>query len=163
MYFYRGVLCKYFGAHGTESRVVHVVTFCGGPKFEGKVCILNPSGHTIISRKLNPYVLLPRGACEYFCTYQTQSPVVHVVGFEGGPKFESKFRRLIPSAIGPHDNLFEIYMYFCLWVACEYSGVYRTRSHVVRVVGFCGGLKFEANVRRLNPSATGPNGILHEI
>ena len=27
---------------------------------------------------------------------------------------------------------------------------------VVRVVGFWGGPKFEANVRRLNPSATGP-------
>ena len=35
--------------------------------------------------------------------------------------------------------------YFCHGLACEY----------VHVVGFWGGPKFEANVRRLNPSATG--------
>ena len=32
--FCRGVACEYFGAHGTRSRVVHVVEFWGGPKFE---------------------------------------------------------------------------------------------------------------------------------
>ena len=45
--------------------------------------------------------------------------------------------------------------YFCHGLACEYFGAYVTRSRVVHVVGFWGGPKFEANVRRLNPSATG--------
>ncbi len=40
-------------------------------------------------------------------------------------------------------------------VACECFGAYGTRSCVVHVVGFWGGPKLEANVRRLNPSATG--------
>ena len=34
-------------------------------------------------------------------------------------------------------------------------GAYETRFRVVYVVGFWGGPKLEANVRRLNPSATG--------
>ena len=38
-------------------------------------------------------------------------------------------------------------------VACECFGAYGTRSCVVHVVGFWGGPKLEANVRRLNPSA----------
>ena len=46
-------------------------------------------------------------------------------------------------------------MYFYRGVACEYFGVYWTRSRVVHMVGFWGGPKFEANVRRLNTSATG--------
>ena len=49
------------------------------------------------------------------------------------------------------------YMYFCRGVACEYFGSYGTRSRVVHVGGFWGGLKFEANVRRQNPSATDPD------
>ena len=44
-------------------------------------------------------------------------------------------------------------LYVVLPVACEYFSTYRTRSHVVHVVGFWGGPKFEANVHRLNPSA----------
>ena len=42
-------------------------------------------------------------------------------------------------------------------VACECFGAYGTRSRVVHVVGFRGGPKFEANVRRLDHSATGPH------
>ena len=74
----------------------------------------------------------------------------------GGPKFEANVRRLNPSATGSRDNLWGnlTYMYFCRGVAYEYFGVYGTRSRVVYVVGFWGGPKFEANVRRLNPSAT---------
>ena len=45
-------------------------------------------------------------------------------------------------------------MYFCRGLAREYSGTYGTRSRVIHVVGFLGGPKLEANVRRLNPSAT---------
>ena len=43
MYFCRGVACEYFGAYGTRSRVVHVVGFWGGPKFEVNVRRLNRS------------------------------------------------------------------------------------------------------------------------
>ena len=48
---------------------------------------------------------------------------------------------------GPHDNSFR------RLVACEYFGAYGTRSRVVHVVGFGAGPKFEAIVRRVNPSA----------
>ena len=41
----RGVACEYFGAYGTGSRVVHVVGFGGGPKFEANVDRLNPSAN----------------------------------------------------------------------------------------------------------------------
>ena len=80
-----------------------------------------------------------------------------MVGFWGGPKFEANVCHLNPSATGPYDNLYEIQPIctFCHGVACEYFDVYRTQSCVVHVVGFWGGPKFEANVRCLNPSATG--------
>ena len=39
-------------------------------------------------------------------------------------------------------------------MACECVGAYGTRSRVVHVVEFGRGPKLEANVRRLNPSAT---------
>ena len=45
-------------------------------------------------------------------------------------------------------------MYFCRGVACEYFGANGTQSGAVHVVGFWGGPEFEANVRRLIPSAT---------
>ena len=44
MYFCRGVACKYFGAYGTRSHVVHVVGFLGDPKFVANVR-LNPLSH----------------------------------------------------------------------------------------------------------------------
>ena len=47
-----------------------------------------------------------------------------------------------------------IYMYFCHGVAYEYFSTYKTWSCIVHVMGFWEGLKFEANVRHLNPSAT---------
>ena len=47
--------------------------------------------------------------------------------------------------------------------ACEYFSTYKTHSHVVQVVGFLGGSKFKANVRNLNPSATGPQDNLKVI
>ena len=43
MYFCRGVACEYFGAYRTRSRVVHVVGFWGGPKFEANVHRLKTS------------------------------------------------------------------------------------------------------------------------
>ena len=45
-------------------------------------------------------------------------------------------------------------VYLCGGVACEYFGARETRSRVVHVVGFGGGLKSEVNARHLN--ATGP-------
>ena len=42
MYFCGRVACEYFGAYGTRSRVVHVVGFGEGPKFEASVRHLNP-------------------------------------------------------------------------------------------------------------------------
>ena len=54
------------------------------------------------------------------------------------------------------------YMYFWRRVACEYFSAYGT-SCVIHVVGFGGGPKFEANVCRLNPSATGQSGYMSII
>ena len=52
VYLFGGVACEYFGAHETRSRVVHVVGFGGGHKFEVNARHLNPSatgpGHTTI-------------------------------------------------------------------------------------------------------------------
>ena len=61
------------------------------------------------------------------------------------------------SKSGSHNSIGNLaHMYFCRGVACDYFGVYGTRSHVIRVVGFWRGPKFEANVHCLNPSATDP-------
>ena len=48
---------------------------------------------------------------------------------------------------------------FCHRVACECFGAYGTRSRVIHVVGFGGGPKLEANVRRLDPLATEPRYV----
>ena len=57
------------------------------------------------------------------------------------------------------DYIINLYIFSQL-VACEYFGMYRTRSHVMHAVGFFGGPKFEASVHRLNPLATGPHNNL---
>ena len=86
--------------------------------------------------------------------------VVHVVGFVGGPKCEASARRLLRHRAKRQfiGNL--IYMYFCRGVTCKYFGGYETRTRVGHVMEFGGGSKFEADVHRLNPSATGPHDNL---
>ena len=42
MYFCRRVACEHFGTYGTRSCLVHMVGFCGDPKFEANVHHLNP-------------------------------------------------------------------------------------------------------------------------
>ena len=45
MHFCRRVACKYFGAYGTRTRVVHVVGFWAGPKFWGQCASPKPLSH----------------------------------------------------------------------------------------------------------------------
>ena len=97
----------------------------------------HPRDHTTIYRKFNQCVLCCRVACKYFDAYGTWTRIVHVVGFWGGPCTlpEPHRYQATQQFVG---NL--THTYFCLWVACKDFGVYGTRTCIIHVVGFEGGL-----------------------
>ena len=110
MYFCRRVACKYFGVYETiPCRPRGGIL--GQSQTWGQCTLSKPLGHRATQQFIRNVIYMYfccRVHCEYFSAYRTQSHVVDVMGFGGGPQLEAKVHRLNASANRPQNEMSDV-------------------------------------------------------